>query len=300
MTVDRYLLLDLDGHVKRFPFVNRVDRGPQVGITSTYKCIENFKVVRKYNPDWSGEKIWIPAGRLNQSLNLPFIPSNECQIVYGPNIHIEYFENKPYLDNKEVTFLVPCDWVVKIAKKYLPQANIVVFPYGIEIPEINLLRKSEEIIVYVKNEINRTKLETEIQIVNDFAKNNNLVVKYFEYGMYKKSQFLESLRTAKFAVWFGQTESQGIALMEAWSYDVPTLVRRKDSWVDPDGDVFAAEAAPYLNSKRGLYTKSELLRASDLERFVAQLEEYNPRQSLVGDLDFGTTAQRFRDLFISA
>lgn len=297
MTVDRLTLLDLNHHVIRRPFFNSVYRGPKVGINSTYKSIEEFNVVRRYNPDWSGEKIWIPAGRLNRAPHLPHVPSNGCQIVYGPNIHIEDMANKPYLDHKEVTFLVPCEWVAKASKKYLPQANTVVFPYGIEIPKLDLLSNAEVIIVYIKNEKNRTKLEKEVQIVKDFAKSNGLTIKFFEYGQYKKSHFLDSLKTAKFAVWFGQTESQGIALLEAWSYDVPTLVRRKDSWLDPDGEVFMAAAAPYLNSRRGEYTKTESLTVSDLENFVARLHEFDPRQSLISHLDLATTAQRFRSIF---
>lgn len=297
MTIDRLILLDFNHHVNRRPFFNSVHRGPKVGINSTFHSIKEFDVVRRYNPNWIGEKIWIPAGSLHRASHLPHVPSNGCQIIYGPNIHVEDMENKPYLDHKEVTFLVPCDWVVKATEKYLPQANIVVFPYGIEIPKSDLLGKAEEIVVYIKNEKNRTKLEKEVQIVRDFARSNGLIIKFFEYGQYKKSHFLDSLKKAKFAVWFGQTESQGIALMEAWSYDVPTLVRRKDSWLDPDDEVFRAEAAPYLNSRRGKYTMSESLTLSDLENFVADLDEFDPRQSLIGYLDLATTAQRFRSIF---
>jgi hypothetical protein len=297
VTVDRLILLDLNHNLVRRPFFNSVYRGPKVGINSTYKSIEEFDLVRRYNPNWIGEKIWIPAGSLNRASQLPHVPSNGCQIIYGPNIHVEDVANKPYLDHKGVTFLVPCDWVVKATEKYLPQANIVVFPYGIEIPKLDVFDKGEEIVVYIKNEKNQSVLEKEVQIIDDFARSNGLIIKLFEYGQYRKSRFLDSLKTAKFAVWLGQTESQGIALMEAWSYDVPTLVRRRDSWLDSDGEVFRAEAAPYLNSRRGKYTMSESLTASDLENFVAQLDEFDPRQSLIGYLDLATTAQRFRSIF---
>jgi hypothetical protein len=219
--------------------------------------------------------------------------------VYGPNIHIEDIDNKPYLDNEDVTFLVPCEWVIDVAKKYLPKANVVVFPYGIEIPDTAPSVKEEEIILYTKNEKDQAKLKTEIEVVKEFADRYGLTVKLFEYGQYEKGDFLNSLKRVKFAVWLGQTESQGIALMEAWSYNVPTLVRRKDSWLDHDGEIFISEAAPYLNPKRGVYTRSESLHLSDLENFVTQLDEFNPRQSLIGDLDYATTAQRFRNLFES-
>ena len=131
MTVDRLILLDLNHHVNRRPFFNSVHHGPKVGINSTFQSIEEFDVVRRYNPNWIEEKIWIPAGSLNRASQLPHVPSNGCQIIYGPNIHVEDMANKPYLDHKEVTFLVPCDWVVNATEKYLPRANIVVFPYGI-------------------------------------------------------------------------------------------------------------------------------------------------------------------------
>jgi len=299
MTVNRILLLDLEHHLKRFSFFKKNHSGPKVGINSTYESIEEFKVVKKYNPSWSDEKIWIPAGRLYRVPNLPEFPSNGCQIVYGPNIHFEDICNKRYLNNREITFLVPSEWVIEVAKKYLPQVNVVVFPYGIHIPDVAQLAKQEEIILYVKNEKNYIKLKDEIEIVKNFAESRGLVIKLFEYGQYEKDDFLNSLKTARFAVWLGQTESQGIALMEAWSYNVPTLVRRKDLWLDHDGEIFKSEAAPYLNSDRGAYTNSESLCASDLESFVAQLMGFNPRQSLIGDLDYATIAQRFRKLFTS-
>ena len=299
MTVNRILLLDLDHHLKRFSFSKKVHRGPKIGINSIYKSVDELEFVKKYDPDWSGERIWIPAGTLHIVPNLPQVPSNGCQIVYGPNIHIEDIGNKPYLDNEDVTFLVPCEWVIDVARKYLSIANVVVFPYGIEIPDIAPNVKEKEIILYIKNKKDQAKLKAEIEVVKKFADRCGLTVKLFEYGQYEKREFLNSLKRVNFAVWLGQTESQGIALMEAWSYNVPTLVRRKDSWLDQDGELFKSEAAPYLNSERGMYTQSESMHLSDLENFVAQLEEFNPRLSLIGDLDYATTAQRFRNLFES-
>jgi len=297
MNGNRILLLDLDKHVSPLKFLHRELRGPRVGINSIYECVEELQIVRGFDPKWVNENIWIPAGKLNSAKNLPKVPSNHCQIIYGPNIHVEDMSNIPYLNNSAVTFLVPSEWVVDVARKYLNLANIVVFPYGIKIPNFREYLKANEILIYVKGTKDRHKLEGEIAIVETFSKSSGATIRIFEYGKYKKSNFTRALERAKFGVWLGQAESQGLALMEAWSYDVPTLVRRSESWMAHDGEIFKAQSAPYLNSQRGEYTKTESLTLTDLENFACKVIEFNPRQSLVGDLDYGATALKFKNLF---
>lgn len=293
------IILDVDKNIDSHALFAKLrkKRGPQIGIRDTQRGLAHAKVERRYNPLWENENIWIPAGDLKHVSNLPKYPTKGCKFIYGPNIHLENPKNIEYIDHFEVKFLVPSSWVKKVAEKYLKNAQIEIYPYGISIPNDKLDKERNRILIYLKQFNSSEKSKSQVGIVKNFASSLGMKLEIFEYGKYSRKDFIESLKLAKFAVWFGSTESQGLALLEAWSHNVPTLVRRANNWIDHDGEIFYAEAAPYLNAKRGIYSQTELLTWKDLQYFHAKLSTFNPQESLIGDLDLSTSAERFCKLF---
>ena len=45
-----------------------------------------------------------------------------------------------------------------------------------------------------------------------------------EYGKYSEQDYINALNEAKFGIWLGCTESQGIGLQEALATDLPLIV----------------------------------------------------------------------------
>jgi hypothetical protein len=255
-----------------------------------------FDLERRYRAKWINKNVWIPAGNLSKT-HIPLVPTGNCKFVFGPNIHIEKNYNQQYIDHPENVFLVPSEWVVKVAQKYLKHTQIRVFPYGIQIPNSQSLHKLNQIVVYLKGDTKSVITQNDIHLIEQFALTENFQIKYFHYGMYKKGRYFQALKNSRFAIWLGGTESQGLALLEAWSFDLPTLVRRKNTWTDHDGEIFSAEAAPYLNRLRGMYTAGESLSPNDLHNFYSQINSFSPQSSLVGELDIDMAIFNLKRIF---
>jgi hypothetical protein len=81
------------------------------------------------------------------------------------------------------------------------------------------------------------------------------------YGAYAPQQFRRALDRARVCVALTESESQGIALAEAWAMDVPTLVLHRDRRVINGRDM-RVSTAPYLGPQTGRFWSSvEELRA---------------------------------------
>jgi hypothetical protein len=107
----------------------------------------------------------------------------------------------------------------------------------------------------------------------------------FRYGHYSREDYKRELEKAALAVFLSSFETQGIALAEAWSMDVPTLV-----W-DPKGTAswrgrsfISGSSAPYLSVATGL----AWVTLDDLERVakaaLARRSEFSPREWLLHNM----------------
>jgi hypothetical protein len=97
-----------------------------------------------------------------------------------------------------------------------------------------------------------------------------------KYGSYNHNEFLKMLQQSYLMLGFVTDESQGIAWLEAWSADVPTLIW-KNKYNVIQGRRYKCSTAPYLNKSNGLFF-------NDLEDFkikfdywVKHREQFNPR-----------------------
>jgi hypothetical protein len=101
----------------------------------------------------------------------------------------------------------------------------------------------------------------------------------FQYGLYARAEYKRELQTATLAVFISSFETQGIALAEAWSMNVPTLV-----W-DPKGptswrghNFIAGSSAPYLSGATGLswVTLDDLAHVTNSA--ATHRDQFSPRE----------------------
>lgn len=99
------------------------------------------------------------------------------------------------------------------------------------------------------------------------------------YGSYSQNDYKAMLSECKFAVFVSYSESQGIALAEAWSMDVPTIV-----W-NPKGSIHYAgyeyqnvSSAPYLNPMVGAEWRTWEEFSTLLVNFDKDSLTYQPRR----------------------
>ncbi len=107
----------------------------------------------------------------------------------------------------------------------------------------------------------------------------NIQTKVFTYGSFDQRDFFSALDNSAGMIYLSLSESQGLALQEAWIRDVPTFVVKNNTWYHKT-DTWSDEQinAPYLTSETGLFFKDP----DDLEKIINQYREskisFNPRQ----------------------
>jgi len=199
------------------------------------------------------------------------------KLLAGPNIlEIPTKYNNILLSPEIDKVLVPSEMTVEIYEKLNPtlKGKVVIWYSGIDekywVPKD--LPKEKEILVYWKNFSTAFNLEVESVLKNKGYKISRVV-----YGFYKKSTFKKLLEKSVFAVFLSVTETQGLALAEAWAMDVPTLV-----W-DPEIEHYylrniKTTSAPYLTDKTGIRWKE----LDELEQLLSNnklnLNKFSPRK----------------------
>jgi glycosyltransferase involved in cell wall biosynthesis len=205
------------------------------------------------------------------------------RVVIGPNISFSMDTVDLLLSNPELYhwFIVPSVQVLeKWQNENLERRNLKfkIWQSGIDTGywSANGNKARDSILIYIKGEVN----PKELNLVVTHLKENNYKFEIIKYGEYSRDEFRLSLSHSKCAIWLANTESQGLALLEAWSCGVPTLVRVKCSANHEMKEECINERtfAPYLNESRGRYLHSVQNIEFQIKHFldfVESQEKYN-------------------------
>jgi hypothetical protein len=169
-----------------------------------------------------------------QEWDLVFIPS-QCipphyfpqakAIMYGPQDFI--FVNG-YWKKGNAEFPTHCfynllaDWVIEVQNEFggLSLATKAL-PFAVDIEKFKPVEmpKLYDCFIYSKQ-----RSQDDMDYILRKVKEKNLRYKLIIYGRYTENEYIETLHTSKFGIWVGRHESQGFALEEALSCNVPLLV----------------------------------------------------------------------------
>jgi hypothetical protein len=196
-------------------------RGPKKVLDNTIKGLELLGVTYVVNqPIEKCDYNWVqdnPAALIQASfLKKP------C--VFGPNLAV-FPSGLPFFRKKihsKSLFLFPSNWPMNVWEKLnFNECSLKVWPSGVDTELFNNNSETDNnsVLVYFKNR-NPNLLE---EVTNKLKKVRlNFVL--FEYGEYEEEAFLKAVKSSKFGVWIGGSESQGYALLEALSCNLPLLV----------------------------------------------------------------------------
>lgn len=199
-------------------------------------------------------------------------------LLIGPNFDLSDNRISEYMKHsRNYKYLFPSNWVRNIAlERYeVPPDNCAIWPIGVEVkPQDNLLQDRNKLLIY--NKFQDEILRSNLSVISDFCRKNNLELKVFTYGNYRHSDFKRALKDTAFVVWFGITESQSIAQFEIWAEDVPTLVLSQDHLLY-NGLKHFASSSPYLSEETGEFFSSSNFSMETLEEFHAKLKKMTPQ-----------------------
>ena len=234
------------------------------------------------------------------------IPQN-IKIIYGPQLWV--IPVQPMLGTFDENLRDRCvfnllsTWVEHYVREFgefiMPISH---FPLAVDtnkfVPSPH--EKEYDCLVYIKRRSNDIVNNT-LNVLNQ----KGLKYKVFTYGSYNEDDYLSSLQKAKFMISLDAHESQGFALQEAMSCNVPLLVMDATSIYDekPDGvhslyeylrpKKLIATSVPYWSDECGIKTDEEHL-SEDIDRMNSQ---FAPRDYIVRTLSDEVCMKRILDYF---
>jgi len=186
-------------------------------------------------------------------------------LLAGPNLvtipsEYNYIIFSKYIDK----ILVPSNWVKNIYISYKKKCkNISIWFSGIE--SSNFKNTSRKIVlIYLKNK------NIYFDKCINYLTKKKINFKVIRYGFFSKQKYYELLKNTKILIYFSITESQGLAMQEAWSMNVPTLVYKYSLFIH-EKKKFKGSSSPYLNNNCGFFFK-------DFEDFTIKFKKLNNKR----------------------
>ena len=181
--------------------------------------------------------------------------------------------------------------------KTLPQTRnfpILTFPVGVDTKQFYPTsrywssERKKKAIVYIKRFDERERVDI---VLNYLSRITDLSVSVFQYGSYNEQEFVAAIRSSQFAIIFDGGETQGFALQEMMSMDLPLFVYQFIStpYFSPlCGHIFITEfPSPKQQSDKAL--------EDAIQVFLSDIDEkkFSPREYIAEYLSFGITGVNF-------
>ena len=212
------------------------------------------------------------------------------KFVFGPHFSVFPEEHKmKLLIGNNMIYIQPSEWAVSACTtaklSYTPNnVRFMVVPFGVDTEKynsVNPLTKRTKVFVYCK------------------SRNPDDYNKVFHYQRrYSGEEYLEYLHQAKYGIWIDGHESQGFALQEALSCNIPLLVWNVSSMNQEYGqsyDDIPATTIPYWDVRCGEYFYEFKQMPDKFKQFQLNMDcqKYRPREYILENLSVAVCEQRF-------
>ena len=234
----------------------------------------------------------------NYSVNPSNYPSKK--FIFGPHFSVFPDNKLKLIDNKynNAIYIQPSEWVQKLwINMGVKDIPIVIFPFPVDICKFNELNNinSNKVFVYFKR-----RNPKELHFLEYFLKTKNITYKIFDYvKKYKEEDYLNYLQHSKYGIILDAHESQGFAIEEALSCNVPLLVWNTKTMNQEYGSRYnqiPCTTIPYCDERCGEYFFNENELEEKYNTFISKLDKYQPRQFIIENLSIEKCAERFCNL----
>lgn len=226
-----------------------------------------------------------------------------CKVL-GPNLFLLPSDISPAIDFRDALYVQPSTW----ARDFWERAGFhdcptSVWPVGVDteayVPGGDAGERRQILLYHKKRD------SGELHRIQGLLDKLRLPYRLIVYGEYREPDFQQALASARFAIWHGCHESQGIALEEALACDVPILVCDVSTLSEErGGDKLPAflrdtpaTAAPYFDRRCGIKIKGLAGFEAAAGFMIDHLKEFSPRQYVLENLTLRSQARAFVDLW---
>ena len=119
-----------------------------------------------------------------------------------------------------------------------------------------------------------------------------------QYGNYSEEEFRNLVGSVKFCFIIDNTESQGIAIQEMMSMNIPLLVWDVSEW-DYMGEDYRvpATSVPYWSDDCGENFKDSIELEYAFDRFYSNLDRYTSRKVYESEFSYAASVKNILDIF---
>ena len=238
-------------------------------------------------------------------------PKQNICWIFGP--HFSVFPEKNIINNiiqltkigYKITYIQPSVWA-KNAWYYFSfckELKIVDIPFGVDTEKFKpiynrySLIQNGKVFIYFKS-----RHPDEFMFLKNFFIYNNIPFDFFSYNdKYNEIDYLNVLQHAKYGIWLDAHESQGFALQEALSCNVPLLIwnvsSMKQEYAQNYSDI-PASSIPYWDKRCGefFYIQNDFFIT--FNKFISNLHNYKPRDFILENLSMKVCEKKFMNIII--
>ena len=227
------------------------------------------------------------------------------KFIFGPHFSVFPEDSLLLINNKfnNSIYIQPSEWAANTWINKLPEKPIPikVFPFPVNTDKfkpLDNISNNNNIYIYFK----RRKPE-ELEYLETFLKKQNINYKIFDYfKTYKEIDYLNYLQTCKYGIILGAHESQGFAIQEALSTNIPLLVWSASSMNQEHGSNYEdipCISVPYWDNRCGEIFYKDIDLENTFNKFIKNLHNYSPRQYILDNLSTEKCSERFINLINS-
>lgn len=230
-----------------------------------------------------------------QKMDFPFNTLIGPEIMVLPNEH-------PNLWAKYKNWVQPAQWVINYMHQFkeINGCNLWTWPVGIDTDKFHVERGEDfayDCFVYYKNVTKQTELD-KLDAVIKYLEQSGMKFIVLKYGEYDEAQKKMAAINCRFGIYLAGTESQGIALMEFLSMDVPMYVLdevqfKYSGFTYSDNTV---SSAPYFDVDCGIK-----IRGFNLSYIPQMLKrKFTPREWILNHHTLQDGAKRYVEILRTA
>lgn len=221
----------------------------------------------------------------------PLVSSaNPNNLLIGPNVCTLPIDNGFIMSQKYKKCVVPSPLVGDKYAQWISREKLFVWPVGIDTDFFSDKSKEEKqfdcLIYFKRRDFN------DLKVITNLLKEHNQTFNIISYGDYSENQFIELISKSKYGIVIDNTESQGIAIQEMMSCNLPLFVWDVTMWVDRGSEhACPATSIPYWDDRCGIFEidKDNIEKAFGI--FLEKFGFFKPRDYILENLTLGKKAQ---------
>ena len=201
----------------------------------------------------------------------------------GPNICVLPIDSQIIMNQQYKKTIVPSEWVKKLYMRWLPEDKLVVWPVGIDtdlFSDKSNETKTNDCLIYLKR-----RSQSELNTIKELLNRKGQSFEIVEYGSYNETEFIEKISRSRYGIILDNTESQGVAIEEMMSCNLPLLVWDVTHWVDR-GEEYKIEATsiPYWSNECGVKFTEHAELENKYLHFLKEIHTFAPRDYILNNL----------------